>query len=64
MTHQPGVDDAEAEVLRLLKEARRKSGLPLDFWADFTEGLPYSSLAILCGRSDLIPKYVNSSGTE
>lgn len=51
-------------VFSLLKEARKKSGLPLDFWADFTEGLPYNSVAILCGRSDLIPKYVNSNGME
>jgi len=56
--------DEDAEVLRLLKSARRKSGLPLDFWADLTEGLPHSSIAILCGRSDLIPKYVNSNGIE
>ena len=52
------------DILPLIKEARTKSGLPLDFWADFTDGLPYSSIAILCGRSDLIPKYVNSKGTE
>ena len=58
------VRDGDAEVLRLLKNAREKSGLPLDFWADFTEGLPHSSIAILCGRSDLIPKYVNSKGIE
>lgn len=57
-------EKAEECLLKLLKAARESSGLPLDFWADFTEGLPYSSVAILCGRSDLIPKYVNSSGTE
>ena len=50
-----------AEKLKLLKEARRISGLPLDFWADLTEGLPYSSLVILCGRSSIFPKYMNSS---
>ncbi len=54
----------EREILDLLKMARNVSGLPLDFWADFTEGLPQSSIAILCGRSDLIPKYVNSSGIK
>lgn len=58
------VCDEDAEVLRFLKQARKESGLPLDFWADFTEGLPHSSVAILCGRSDLIPKYVNSKGIE
>ena len=56
--------DEDAEVLTLLKSARKQSGLPLDFWADFTEGLPHSSIAILCGRSDLIPKYVNSKEIE
>ncbi len=56
--------DEEAEILDLLKKARKASGLPLDFWADFTEGLPHSCVAILCGRSDLIPKYVNSNVTE
>ena len=48
--------EEDAEMLSLLEEARRKSGVPLDFWADFTEGLDQSSVAILCGRSDLIPK--------
>jgi len=52
----------DAEILSLLKEARARSGLSLDFWADFTEGLDYRSVAILCGRSDMIPKYVNSKG--
>lgn len=50
-----------AEKLKLLKEARRLSGLPLDFWVDLTEGLPYSSLVILCGRSSIFPKYMNSN---
>ena len=50
-----------AEKLKLLKEARRTSGLPLDFWGDLTEGLPYSSLVILCGRSSIFPKYMNSN---
>lgn len=49
------------EKLKLLKEARRISGLPLDFWVDLAEGLPYSSLVILCGRSSIFPKYMNSS---
>ena len=49
-----------ADRLKLLKEARKASGLPLDFWVDLTEGLPYSSLVILCGRSSIFPKYINS----
>lgn len=52
--------DSSAERLALLKEARRVSGMPLDFWADLTEGLPYNSLAILCGNASVIPKYMNS----
>lgn len=47
--------------LALLIAARNESGLPLDFWVDLTEGLPYSSLAILCGRSWVFPKYMNSN---
>lgn len=54
----------DVEILRLLKEARTASGLPLDFWADITEGLPQSSVAILCGKSDLFPKYMNSKGIK
>jgi hypothetical protein len=57
-------DEAEilkdAERLSMLKVARRNSGLPLDFWADLTEGLPQSCCAILCGRSSFFPKYMNS----
>jgi hypothetical protein len=53
------MDDSE-ERLKLLKEARKLSGLPLDFWVDLTEGLPYSSLVILCGKSSILPKYMNS----
>ena len=49
-----------AERLKLLEEARKASGFPLDFWVDLTEGLPYSSLVILCGRSSIFPKYMNS----
>lgn len=48
------------DILPLLKAARDASGLPLDFWADLTDGLPYSCVAILCGRSSLFPKYRNS----
>lgn len=47
--------------LALLKRARAESGLPLDFWEELTDGLDYKSLAILCGRSALFPKYMNSS---
>jgi len=50
----------DEEILRLLKKARRRSGLPLDFWVELTEGLDYSSLVILCGRSSIFPKYMNS----
>lgn len=52
----------EKFILEMLKNARNKSGLPLDFWADLTEGLDYNSIAILCGRSDIFPKYINSNG--
>ena len=44
----------------LLKNARKQSGLPLDFWADITEGLDYNSLEILVGKSSIFPKYMNS----
>ena len=59
MNKQGDMKDS-AERLKLLKEARKASGLPLDFWVDLTEGLPYSSLVILCGRSSIFPKYMNS----
>lgn len=58
-----GLGMAQDERLKLLKAARLASGLPLDFWADLTEGLDYSSLAILCGRSAMFPKYMNSRET-
>lgn len=48
--------------LALLKEARQKSGMSLDFWEELTEGLDQSSLEILVGRSSIFPKYRNSSG--
>lgn len=51
---------ADEDVLALLKKARQESGLPLDFWADLTDGLPHSLVAILCGRSSIFPKYMNS----
>ena len=51
---------AEADLLKMLVEARNASGLSLDFWADLTDGLPQSSVAILCGRSSIFPKYMNS----
>jgi hypothetical protein len=56
-------EDQQAQLLRLMKQARAETGLPLDFWADLTEGLPYSFAAILCGRSPLFPKNMKSSGT-
>lgn len=58
------VQDEDQKLLALMKEARHDSGLPLDFWADLTDGIPYNFAAILCGRSFLIPKYMNSNGKE
>lgn len=52
---------SDEERLAMLKMARDRSGMPLDFWVDLTEGLDHKSLAILCGRSALFPKYRNSS---
>lgn len=49
-------------LLQAMKKARADTGLPLDFWADLTEGLNYNDAAILCGRSSIFPKYINSSG--
>jgi hypothetical protein len=53
---------AEKIILDMLKDARNRSGLPLDFWADLVDGLDYNSIAILCGRSEIFPKYMNSRG--
>lgn len=53
----------EETRLELLKEARRNSGMSLDFWDEFTEGLDQSFLEILVGRSSIFPKYQNSKGT-
>lgn len=50
----------DEQRLSLLKTARAKSGLPLDFWEDFTEGLDQRCLEILVGRSSMLPKYINS----
>lgn len=50
----------EDKLLEEMKKARLQSGLPLDFWADLTDGIPYSFAAILCGRSSIFPKYMNS----
>jgi len=52
----------DSDRLALLKEARQKSGMTLDFWCDLTEGLDQSSLEILVGRSSIFPKYRNSKG--
>lgn len=52
----------DSKYLKLLKIARSKSGMSLDFWADITEGLDQSSLEILVGRSSVFPKYMNSKG--
>lgn len=51
----------EGALLEMLKAARQRSGLPLDFWADLVDGLPHSCVAILCGRSSIFPKYIYSS---
>lgn len=51
----------ENQLLAAMKAAREETGLPLDFWADLTDGIPYSFAAILCGRSSIFPKYMNSS---
>lgn len=56
-----GADVTRDEItLALLKEARRRSGLPLDFWVDLTDGLDQRCLEILVGRSSIFPKYTNS----
>lgn len=57
------LDIVEEERLKLLKLARRESGMSLDFWHDFTDGLDQSSLEILVGRSPMFPKYMNSRGS-
>lgn len=57
-------EEEEARLLAMMKLAREETGLPLDFWVDITEGLPYRWAAILCGRSPVFPKYMNSSGTS
>ncbi len=53
-------EEEDAALLEALKAARAVSGLPLDFWADLTHDLPYRFAAILCGRSCIFPKYMNS----
>lgn len=45
-----GSDDEERR-LSLLKDARQASGLPLDLWADVTEGLDLETVEILVGRA-------------
>lgn len=54
-------DDEDKSLLDAMKRARSETGLPLDFWSDLTDGLPYSFAAILCGRSSIFPKYMNSN---
>jgi hypothetical protein len=51
----------DEKLLEAMKKARFETGLPLDFWADLTEGIPYNFAAILCGRSSIFPKYMNSN---
>jgi hypothetical protein len=57
-------EQEDSELLLAMKRARDVSGLPLDFWADLVEGLPHSFATILCGRSSIFPKYINSRGIE
>lgn len=57
-------EDEQEDVLRMMKQAREATGLSLDFWADLLDGLPYSCSAILCGRSSIFPKYMNSRDTR
>lgn len=53
----------DSERLALLKKARERSGMTLDFWEELTDGLGQSALEILVGRSSIFPKYRNSSGS-
>ncbi len=53
----------EKTRLKLLKEARKNSGMSLDFWDEFTDGMDQRLLEILVGRSSIFPKYRNSSGS-
>lgn len=55
---------ADDEILAMLKQARNRSGLPLDFWDELTRGLDYKAIAMLCARCDLFPKYMKSSVRE
>lgn len=48
------------ERLARIKELRALTGLTMDFWVDLTEGIPYRSLAIMCGNLSLSPKNRNS----
>lgn len=54
----------ESEVLAIIKAARIESGMPVDFWDELTRGLDHKTLAILCGRSFLFPKYMKSRVSE
>jgi hypothetical protein len=49
------MSDSTDRLARLI-EIRNNTGLSLDYIADMTEGLPYSSVAILCGNSAVLPK--------
>lgn len=54
------IESEDEVLLAMLKDAREKSGLPLDFWADLTDGMDQRCIAILCGKSSIFPKYMNS----
>lgn len=54
----------EKDLVGLLKQAREISGLSLDFWDELTRDFDHNSVAILCGRSRLFPKYMKSKVNE
>lgn len=54
----------DSQLLAMLKAARNRSGLPMDFWDELTRGLDYNAIAMLCARCDLFPKYMKSSVKE
>lgn len=54
------IENDDDVLLAMLKGAREKSGMSLDFWADITDGMDQRCIAILCGKSSIFPKYMNS----
>lgn len=51
-----GLDDDERR-LDLLLQARRGSGMTLDFWADLTEGMDLAAVETLADRATLFPRH-------